>query len=638
MRDSSKNPSSDVVTAEQLANLNIHKHLEFSEIVDPGAHWRKLDAAKMGLTKDEHAAFKLLSSICQMQFHPEDPAEPYGAMFVFEDKRSQIPNDFSAEQVAELAKAAAKIQHPGIRARIADVAWLQDRANRPMAELAVQSYEECIKLVLTGKARHEFQEKPEASHQTIELLRRAFQIFGAIKGKADFPETLTDLVEEILSTSEAKLDENVFCRILTLAQDFFIGDIASYPVKAEVASKWSNVDHHWSKSLLDVAIRGYRRNKLPDDENRCLIAKAEMSVEIAEKGAASAMFAASWFSTAISEIRLARGPDARARHEQLRLKLREAQEGIQFEMSEASVPIDLSEMADQYMSRVRGQSWGRMLGIVASIVRSEDPDELKAEARRNMAEHPLSSMMGGDIIDSEGKTVARRPSALGGDEDAAVIANVAQNMSYHRSVMVSGAWRPIRFAIQSETTINPEDFELICANSAFVPPGFEEVFALGFARFFQSDMVSAANILIPMLENSLRYVLKTTGEDTSKIEADMTQEDRSLSSLLEFSRQSLENIFGEPVIFELDLLFNSRLGPALRHDQAHGKFSIAHCFSTDVLYACWFIYHLTCLPLMSSWTKIELEINSRAAGRSSFRGTEENLGKGGPVGPEEPTE
>jgi hypothetical protein len=39
----------------------------------------------------------------------------------------------------------------------------------------------------------------------------------------------------------------------------------------------------------------------------------------------------------------------------------------------------------------------------------------------------------------------------------------------------------------------------------------------------------------------------------------------------------------------------------LRHEFAHGKIADGHCFTSDVIYACWFIYHLTCLPLLNVW-------------------------------------
>jgi hypothetical protein len=82
---------------------------------------------------------------------------------------------------------------------------------------------------------------------------------------------------------------------------------------------------------------------------------------------------------------------------------------------------------------------------------------------------------------------------------------------------------------------------------------------------------------------------------------DMLQEDRPLSALIDHYPSEMERIFTDRIVFEMELLFTYRGGPALRHDFAHGKVPDGACFSPDVMYATWFIYHLTCLPLAPCW-------------------------------------
>ena len=221
-------------------------------------------------------------------------------------------------------------------------------------------------------------------------------------------------------------------------------------------------------------------------------------------------------------------------------------------------------------------------------------------------------------MDREGKVVAKSAGLSDENQDDSLMDQIAQAESHRRQVMISGQLNPVRYIIQSETTVTAEDFMVICNHSPFVPEGYEGVFALGFARLFQNDMISAANILIPMLENSLRYVLKTSGRDTSKIESDMTQEDSALSRLLDKEADRLEEIFGKSIMFEIDLLFNSRHGPRVRHEHAHGKLAAGNCYSDAAVYACWFLYHLTCIPLFEHWKEISKQINEVAEGRSGM--------------------
>ncbi len=469
MSDSGPNPSTEttIISAETFKSLNFDRFISDLNVVDARVKTTALQDLDAELTPEELQAFKLLNTILQMSFRPEDPASPYGAMLVFEDRRSMIPSDISLEQAVELSDASHTFVHAGVRARVADVSWLQNRRNRQMADLAIASYADCVSSILSGTGRHEYGEVGELSFQTIGLLRRAFQISKATKGKHAYPEALEALVLDIIARAESDKNMNLCARILHLALDYNIGSVETYPSKAETASQWNNSDPHGAKVLLEFAIRGYRRFHASDDESRCHFAMSKKSEEIADVGHASAMFAASWLSTAISEVKLARGPEARSRYEELRLKLREAQERIHFEMTTHSTEIDLSDIADHNLKRIANLSWGRTLAKVATISMARDPEELKQEARELISQFPLSSIFGGEILDQEGKTVARRPGIGGDEDDAAVLATVAQNLSHHRTVMVSGAWLPVRRAIQMATTIDQEDFEAICELSPF---------------------------------------------------------------------------------------------------------------------------------------------------------------------------
>ena len=71
----------------------------------------------------------------------------------------------------------------------------------------------------------------------------------------------------------------------------------------------------------------------------------------------------------------------------------------------------------------------------------------------------------------------------------------------------------------------------ITHTTPFVPPGYGNIFSLGFARMLQGDYVSAAHILFPQLENSLRHMLVLGNADPTKVEADLLQGDRALGAL-----------------------------------------------------------------------------------------------------------
>ena len=145
------------------------------------------------------------------------------------------------------------------------------------------------------------------------------------------------------------------------------------------------------------------------------------------------------------------------------------------------------------------------------------------------------------IHDDEGKVVARSPGlGVGEADDTAMRHLIARGEGFRRQIAVSGTIEPARRTIIAEHPVEERDLLLLAEYSPFVPPGYEQIFALGFARFFCGDYISALHILVPQLENSLRYVLKQTAIDTSSMQSDMTQENRTLSVMLGKDRAALE--------------------------------------------------------------------------------------------------
>jgi len=139
---------------------------------------------------------------------------------------------------------------------------------------------------------------------------------------------------------------------------------------------------------------------------------------------------------------------------------------------------------------------------------------------------------------------------------------------------------------------------------AYYIGGHSRSYALGFARFFGGDFISALSILVPQVENSLRHVLRQAAVDPSSIQSDMTQESRTISVMLRKDRAALERIFGPAIVFEIENLFDFRGGPTIRHQVAHGLMPAGALHSSDAIYACRFIFRLCCLQLFAHWDRV----------------------------------
>ncbi len=598
-------------TAEQLSALPLASLITDQSVICCRDVQRQFDTE--AFAEEHQEPLKLLSSILMIHGRFRDAARPYGPMWTDSNGRSLIPADLKGEQTTELHKFLSDIENPTLRARVADIVWFNDRSLRDAAEVAIAAYADRVEQYLDGEASFRFDPKSLIDHRAMKLLRRAFQISKAIKGKNPHPDRIIELVERIDVLAFQENDLPSIKRVIELRLDFETGDEEKLAERAEQAlADDTSGDEHWMSFILEELRRIYRRNDQSEKVNDVQIRIAESAARRVKENPGSAMFQSHWLMTAIGEIRKARGPEAKAKAQEFRARLKEVQQDSVFEMGTISEPIDLTGLVKETEARFEDLTLADAFGQFASLYRSVSPETLRKQAQKTAAEHPLSHMMSTSHVDEEGKTTARTDGfdlTAEQQEQAVLDAAVSRDLSLIRSMAVTGQINPARRYIRQRLEPSRRHFQVLALNSPFVPKYHEGVFAIGFEHFFAGDMVSAASVLIPQLENSLRYVLKIAGADPSTIESDLTQDDRSISSLLTHERDKLEEIFGADLVYEMDLLFNFRPGPALRHETAHGKMSAGQFHSDEVVFGCWLLFRMVCLPLFSHWEKLAAKLH-----------------------------
>jgi hypothetical protein len=561
-----------------------------------GEMYRKAaEATKKDGNEAALRVYSLLQAVTQIHFKPHDRAEPYGPILVMDGRRSVIPDDLRGEQSAVFAEIAPVIKNAGLRARLADIAWLNDRKLYASAQLAISSYIEAVRMVMEGKATLFFDEETATSHNSVDLLRRACQIANHTGWKAADADPLKTLISDIRQAAFASHDASGYIRIGQLSLDYETCEPIDVAIQADNIAELEGAHPDTERLLWELAARAYRHCGMEDESPRCLVSAAECYAKMADAAASKGMVAASWLMTAIKALRGLRG--TKERRQELEARLREAQASISDEMSVISVPLDLSKIADDSRKATAGLPLVKALFGFATADTSPTPEKLRERALSQGAENPLSAIIPMGIHDDEGKLVAQSP-GLGTDADETAIRHlILRDEALRREITAKGTIEPARRVIVAEHGLNSRHFMPIVELSPFVPAGYEDIFAVGFARFIGGDFVSALHTLVPQLENSLRHILKLAAIDPSSIKNDMTQENRTLSTMLDKDRAALEKIFGPAIVFEIENLFDFRGGPALRHEIAHGMVSWNGCHGPDAIYACWFIYKLCCLPL-----------------------------------------
>lgn len=597
------------ISREEFDGLDVEAPIQDSQHVDymTLACLYRTASKQLAKSGDEVSArvFDLLAQISDMHFKPEDNAEPYGPLFVSPDgSRSMMPVDLRGEQSAVFAAIVADVRNPALRARLADVTWLNNRKLHAMAQLAVDAYCEAVQAVLDGRSVFLDGNRSASSHDGKDMLARACLIAKATGWKDPEGTRLEKLISNVIRDAIDRKDHGGFRNSAEIGLQFRIGDPVELAWQAETLATMEGMGGFTSRELWELAASAHQQSGNASERYRCLASAAECLVSLADADGDQGMVAASHLTEAIKALRNV--PNTVERRQQLEIRLREAQASIPDQMVMISTPVDLTELRKEACECFSDLSLSQAFATFARLAASPSPDELLDEAREQAKESLLSSIVPKTIVDDEGKVVSKSPALDGSEEneELALRHGIARNEEFRRQLVAYGQIDPARQVIQAEHPLEQCDFIPLVAMSHFVPADREDIYNLAFARFFGGDFISALHILVPQLENSLRYVLKLTGHEPSSIKSDMTQENRSLSVMLKRDRDSLEKIYGQAIVFEIENLFDFDGGPAVRHQVAHGLVSGVTCHGADAIYACWFMFRLCCLHVFEHWDEL----------------------------------
>ena len=578
-----------------------------AEVDELGDKFRSVLPPQDGEQQPEDAAvrvFNMLEAVVGMRFTPEHRNEPFSAMMVLAGgRRSPIPEDFRGDPLNALALMAERAINPVLRARLSDVCWLLDRKRGQLAIAALSSYVEIVRKIDAGELKLRFEKEESALHyKARNFLRRALQIGRAIGW--DKPETIRarNMVTDLRQRANAYGAPIPIRWFSELDLDSGVSDpaIVAGGIDEVLKAIPECTASHTVVDLWRLAARAYRAAKREDDAHRCQFEAAERLVAEAESALSkqnSAMLASRSLSAAIAELHGI--PGKKERRTELRHRLIDVQARIPEELSVFTQEMDLREIARHVEKSINDVGFFDKMLVFASLCKSPDPDTLVKEAAEAIRQHPLASFLPTTHLDSEGKVMHRTGGGLGdGENDSAIQRQIAQSESIRRKLVAHGEIDVARRAVSDQHYLSDDVFAALLQYSPFVPHDLIATFARGFSRLFRGDSVSATYILTPLLENSLRHVLKGHGHDVTIFDdATQTQQDRTISSLFEQMRAELDSIFTRATTTDIESVFLKRPGPNLRHSVAHGLLHDGDPYGADAIYGCWLIMRLCLMPL-----------------------------------------
>lgn len=601
-----KQPLMDVATLDDFEHIDPSSILALSNSL----HFHTLERTFLKASQEAEAredgaavrAYKVLAVICSYHFNPDRP-DTFTPQLIMDGQRTLIPSDFVGEQQEVLVDIVEKFDHPLLRARIADSCWYMNRKLHEVAMLAAESYLVAVQDFFDKKLLHEYESDFKVPAKITNLIERAFSIYASTGKKNEIPQIAKDTLSLAHETAKENSNLIAFYELSLILQSYRLTDWSVIASEAESLALANSTTQYAEavKKIWGLAAQAYTNLGDKESAKQCKVSAVDQTLRMRDSVSQSSA-KAYWTKLAIGEYRSIKGMAEEI--VKLKAELQILEEESLDDLAEFSMPLDLSDIRKLTQEKFESLEVHEMLFRLALIDKPPQKVALHKSCLSRRDRYFFSSMAGKTFADSQGKIIANSPSApLGApppetwfDHESLV------DVSFNCHVASEGNIRAACQAMCRHQQIDERHLIPVVSQSAFVPYGHEFVFALGFARLIQGDMVSAAHLLIPQLENSLRFILANDGSNTAKLNIDLTQEDQSLSQLYSNQRKALEARLGVDITYMLHLLFNLKGGPMLRHEMAHGKLSASDCYNPSCVYACWLMYHITCLPLLSRWS------------------------------------
>jgi len=579
-----------------LVTASIDTSNELPELMS--SHFEQA-AADPSVTGLHELVLQVLALASSAMLNPEEWLEPFTPMMQFGGKRSVVPADMNADQVALLARIAPLVGRDDLRARVADVAWVYgDRSDRAMLDRAIDAYR-AASLSGDGWLR-----------DSLESWVRALGL--AVRRGADGRvqvQEMSDSLKALILAGQVTDDFRTVRLAETLRQHGRVEASwrtevsgALFGLAAKASPTMPRLSRHFEReaiawlggsdvSLVNAATERIARTYISDADSRMQVdpnAGALVEGHFLEKAIAV-------LRTIPRSYRLANGLDQLI--DDLRIRLRESRESSMEQMMRIeSDPVDLTEAVSYARSQVSGHA-DKFDALAAFAMLASPMDETRTRAdTEKMLEGSISRIFGSSTFSSDFRKVASRPGSSGQVDDDTVWAEMVRMVFFHSQLLGKGIIQPAQDVLTNEHRFSRQYMVSLCSESPIVPEGHEALWGNGLNLGLGGNYGAAVSVLVPQLEQSVRVMLKRRDVHTLFADEYGVEIEKSLNALLDMTET--EEFFGAGMVMEMKAMLIVQSGPNLRNDIAHGLLDDNSAWSYSALYMWWFCVRLVTWPLI----------------------------------------
>lgn len=588
-------PENTNISLDDFNACGWREALEEARRKDYSSMWQQLSSKARKATEEGNLeagkVLWLLADACSMMLKPNSSNKPFAPFIVMDGKRSACPEDFKNEDIEFFSQIIPFIDEPKLCARISDIAWLLSKPrNHKHALSAIDNYRS-IEIGTESWIRD--------GRDGRECWDRAIQLCLMLQAGAG--ERLKEIESKIVEALKESLPEDGYLAnwLADLLSKHHLGvkDNRDIAEKLEALATYfeDSGDLHRARDYLDAASEWYKKSEDAPQSTVMIVRNAECWVKEAINMVAASFY---FYESAIHKYRtipkaLRDQHNVEERIVELRGLMNEAGENSLNEMGKiTSGSIDISELIENSVKAVKGKELSEALLQFASVYRGARADKIRIFSEEMIRNHPLQSLFAATHMSSDGRVIAKKPAAdLGGENQESVIwPEMVKYYAMELSLVVQGDIWPALEVIRQEHRLKEADFYSVVKRSPVVPPDRIRLMAKAIFQGFDGDFISALHLLIPQIENLVRYHLKQHGEKTTNIDINGIENENGLSTLMDNSK--VEDIFGKDLSFELKAIFCDPFGPNLRNELAHGLIGYEESQNIYSIYAWWLTFRL----------------------------------------------
>ncbi len=535
----------------------------------------------------------VIYAITSYHFKPEKSNDPYGPRWQTHESRSPIPEDLTEEKLHELDALSNYLCSVSIIARVYDVLWLRRRKVQ-YAELAIKAYKTCANLSF------------DLEHWTYcaNYLERALRLSSLFRRKSSlYAENVADHMIKWIKVYADSDKSFLTSKLVELLLEFGYGEVPLFHgISIDLAQKADEEgDYYRAEKYWEIAVKAAK--KIGDENlvNKAQSFLAESYIANARTESASKMNAAHFIQQAIEAYR--KVPKSKEKCEELYRELLEFQKASLSELGKFELEIDITEIVCNSVNSISGKPLREALVTLAfHLLKPPDYDKLAKQAMELDSKYPLFGIAPAIHLDGEGKIIAKSK----GNSDNTQ--GVSDRELFHlarleHQYIIQGAILPAVDVFIREHGITENDILSVIVNNQFVCPGQEKLYSKGIYSGFIGDYVVSTSILIPLVENSMRYILRENGVRVSTLNPLGFQEELRLSAILE--HEITLKIFGYNIVQDLKGLLLDRTYGNLRNNVSHGLATYDSFYHIAPIYFWWLVLRLILTPHYKTLTKTE---------------------------------